>query len=404
MKHLHPLGIAILLSLGLTGLPGVSAQSTLEEYQKRQAVAAQALEKEIRDAVKEAKRLLNDGPAALKLLEEAKAKLDKAEFFQIAKKAELSNLLKDAIHLARNPHLAMEKSPADRLPPTPKEVEDLIKAEINAILELQKQGRTAEAAALTEKLIAAHPTLLVPQQTRATLTQGQAVADEKRAREARGQGNLSAMNSVEKSATPMGGDIQYPPDFLEKMRKRKERYEAQLKPTSKREKELLRWLNTPITAAIGLKDQPFEQALKFIEQELGQGLMLNKRTLDELRIDYSTPVSLTVPRGSSRGAVLTALLEQLGMTYIIKNEQITILSKEEASRTLVTRVIPVDSLVGGVASNMTPDQLIRYIEDTIAPESWKRNDGQGTISYFPGARVLIIRNSAAVISILEKGL
>ena len=67
---------------------------------------------------------------------------------------------------------------------------------------------------------------------------------------------------------------------------------------------------------------PLQQAQTLIEQELGMGLNINKRTLDELRIDYSTPVTVIVPRSASRRAVLTALLDQLGMTFLIKNEMI----------------------------------------------------------------------------------
>ena len=61
------------------------------------------------------------------------------------------------------------------------------------------------------------------------------------------------------------------------------------------------------------------------------------------------------------------------------------MSKEEASRTLVTRVFPVDGLIGGPVGNPSAEGMIKFIESSIEPESWKSGGGQGTINYYPGA-------------------
>ena len=39
-------------------------------------------------------------------------------------------------------------------------------------------------------------------------------------------------------------------------------------------------------------------------------------------------------------------------------------------------------------------QLIDIIQSVIAPGSWDVNGGQGSIKFFPGLNVLIIRNTA----------
>lgn len=397
---------SLLCAAALVSAPGRAraADDQLAEYQKRQKVAAQALEQDLRDAVRKAQELKDDAPAALKLLEAALAKVQGDSTMDIAKRAEIRNLIEGAIKDAKNPKRHERPSLLDRLPPSPREQDEKIKAEIDAILKLQKEGKTGEAQALTDQLVSAHPSLIAAEQTKTVVGRDAAVKSDREVREGKGRAFEGQMASVNKSSNPGLGDYQLDPVALARAKEREKKLLEKLNPRTAREKDLLKWLASAIANPISFKDLPLEQALKILENELGTGLVINKRTLDELRLDYSTPVTVNVPRGASRRAVLNAFLEQLGMTYMIRNESIALLSKEEASKTLVTRVILVDSLVGGLASGLTGDALVKFIEDQVEPDSWKRNGGSGTITFYPGSRVLIIRNTSEVISRLEKGL
>lgn len=390
--------LASLLSLGAAL---VRADDQLEERQKRQKIAAQALEQDIKSAVDEAKRLKNDPAKAVKVLEEALAKLQPDDPLEITKRAELRVLIEGTIKEIKSPK---QEKPSflDRLPPTSAEVDKKVKAEFETILRLQKEGRSAEAQALTNKLMVEHPGVVSFELTKNTLAMSDTVRDDKASVNAKNKGSNDQMASLQKSATPISGDIQYDPKVWATAQGRKDKLEQQMNPRTALERKLIALLAQRTRVPISFKDLPLDKALDYIQSELGITLIIRKGTLDELRLDSSRTVSVTAAAGTSKNNVLEAMLSDLGLTIIIKNEQIMAVSKEEAANTLVTRVIPVDTLIGGAGGALTPDQLIKTLEDLTGPDNWKRNGGPGTITYYPAARVLIVRNTSPVISILEK--
>jgi hypothetical protein len=391
--------ILCMTALGGMGAAIVRADDQLEERRARQKVAAQALEQDIRAAVEEARRLKGDSAQALKILEEALAKLKPDDPLDIAKRAELRVLIEGTIKDVKNP--PQRPSFLDRLPPTSAEVDKKISAEIETILKLQKEGRSAEAQALANKLVSEHPSIVAVELTKNTVSTKDSVDADRAASDAKSRGFVDQMSSIDKAATPIKGDIEYDPERWKNAQKRAEKLRDKIVPRTAMEKQLIAVLNQRLTQPISFKDVPLDQVLSFLANELKINVTIRKGTLDELRLNNSTPVSATVPAGTTKNNALDAILGGLGLTIIIKNEQIMAVSAEEAANTLVTRIIPVDGLVGGPLGG-TPEQVIKFIEEQTGPDNWKSNGGPGTIVYYPNARVLIVRNTASVISILEK--
>ncbi len=374
----------------------IRADDRLEEARRREAVAAQALEREILDQIALAGQL--ESKKGIELLNKLKEKLAaEGAILGIVKKIDLQQKIESKIKEINEPK---KQSIVGQLPPSKREQDEAIKALFDKIIDLQNKGQLAEAQQLTNKLISSHPELVQPELNRVSSATAQSVKDYDQIKKDQAAGSLGALNEIDKSATPMSGNISYPPDWKKRMDERTKRLAQKLNPLTDTERMLLRLLNDKTKEPIYLKDVPFEQALKIIEKEMGVGLLLRKSTLDEMRITYDQLVTVNVFKGATKRTLLAALTEQLGLTYIVKNQQIEIVSKERASTELVTRVFPVDGMFGNTSTN-TPDMLMNYIMDNVEPQSWKKNGGQGTITYYAPANCFIIRNSSEVINSLS---
>ena len=85
---------------------------------------------------------------------------------EIAKRAELLRAGRRHDQGREEPQEERKAQPAGPLPPSKSEQDAKLKAEIEAILRLQKEGKTAEAQQLTGKLVAENPALLPVEQTK----------------------------------------------------------------------------------------------------------------------------------------------------------------------------------------------------------------------------------------------
>ena len=104
--------------------------------------------------------------------------------------------------------------------------------------------------------------------------------------------------------------------------------------------------------------------------------------------------------------VLHKVLADLGLTYIIRNEAIQVVSPAMAKQMMVTKTYYIrDLLPGGWGffSAVQAAQLIDMIQSTVEPQSWKANGGDGTIVYDPITRALVVRQNAEFHSVLSSG-
>jgi hypothetical protein len=107
------------------------------------------------------------------------------------------------------------------------------------------------------------------------------------------------------------------------------------------------------------------------------------------------------------------MLQQQGLTYIIRDNIIQVVSIEEASKVLVTRAYDVRDLVGagGPFNTLTvwgpyadaqqtyvnAQMLIEAIEKSVDPNCWKdTGKGAGTISFHYPTMTLIVRAPSEV--------
>ena len=148
-----------------------------------------------------------------------------------------------------------------------------------------------------------------------------------------------------------------------------------------------------------------------------QPIILDKTTMQDAGIESSTPT--TVSPGypvSARMALKTALANH-GLTYVIKDNMIQVVTRDKAASMMETRVYYIGDLVtplgGGFSGvpgraavpNVDPDQvkrnvdqLIKQIKESIDPPSWKGggSDGKGEVTYHSASMALIVKASAEV--------
>jgi hypothetical protein len=227
---------------------------------------------------------------------------------------------------------------------------------------------------------------------------GKLVADARGDRRTTADRFRGAMGSVARSASGPTGDYTLPPDWLKKLKRT-----AGAKLTAK-EKAVLTALSKMI--GVDLKDNTFGEVIEYLEKVTGQSFAIDRPALKEAGVDDSgTTISLRM-RGTTR-SVLKRILADVGLAYVIKNEQIQITSLARAREMTTTRVYDVADIVcrpinpGRVFFTLADvllngQALVTMITQTIEPQSWQVNnpDAAGSITFDPVRRALIVKQTA----------
>jgi hypothetical protein len=210
------------------------------------------------------------------------------------------------------------------------------------------------------------------------------------------------------SSLPAIRDMEFPKDW-EKKKKRLETVELTAK-----EKKIMEALDKPIT--VGFNERPLEEALQDLSNLFDQPLLLDKKSLEDLLVDLKKGVSLNV-KGVSGRTVLRSILASQGLTFIVKDETIQIVTVEKAKTQLATRVYYLGDIVTGVGLfgdfrfgpflNLAQQQEnVRLVTETITksidPMSWKENGGPGSVTFHAPSMSLIVRASTEVHFTLSK--
>jgi uncharacterized protein YggL (DUF469 family) len=98
-------------------------------------------------------------------------------------------------------------------------------------------------------------------------------------------------------------------------------------------------------------------------------------------------------RGVNLKQVLRATLDEQGLTYVVRFDQLTITTKAAAETMVRTRVYPVHDLVLIPADSSTVqanvESLIEVITSSVSPETWRESGGtQGDYKHFEGNGVI----------------
>jgi hypothetical protein len=230
---------------------------------------------------------------------------------------------------------------------------------------------------------------------------GDNLDEDKRIKREKEKGFTSVSRDVDKSSIPTARTVTFDPKIWARVVKRK------TVNLTKKELAILKILNSVIS--VDFKSEKFEAVIDYLMDKTGQVILLDKESLKEKEIDYETPVTLKVNKISVR-ALLRKILNDLGLTYIIKDEAIQVTTLEKAKKLMVVRSYPVGDLVTAnldprlppalkaLAMQQAANQVIELIKQMVEPESWAGSEtgGTGTIVFNPLTLTITVKQSAEV--------
>ena len=159
-------------------------------------------------------------------------------------------------------------------------------------------------------------------------------------------------------------------------------------------------------AAVELQDAPLNAALDYIADLYRIPIVIDTNALDDFGIGTDVPITFEMKRLPLRNT-LRILLDQLDLTFVVRDEVLLITSTEEAEAMLQTVVYPVGDLVTPVdLANLAHheqyldaetsaywldfDSLIDTITTSVGPASWDAVGGPSSIEtlYTPTALLI----------------
>lgn len=393
----------------------------IADARARQKVADQKAEAEVLAAIADAERVARTNPAkALQLLKGAQGNIDLAAAISPEARQTLTGLLQGKINQLQgkgNPAAPGAKAdPAgDAAKAGQKQVFDNYVAEVKAVregLDLIARYRAASRNPEADKIVADLTARYPNNPAVIALTQKDAVGDRlaesKQLADMMDKRVVLALNDVARSSIPPKGDIEFPADW--KKRDHRKNTGPELSP---KEKSLLAALDKPVT--VNFANKPLEEILQELSNMMDQPLVIDARSLNDLGINLKAPTSLDA-KGVSARTVLRQVLAGQGLTFVVKDEVIQVLTVEKARDTLTTRVYYLGDLVNGVgpfAGSLTWGPFVDFqqtqanvklimdsITGSIDPLCWKEKGGPCTITFHFPSMSIIVRQSAEVHAVL----
>ncbi|HEX4607085.1 MAG TPA: STN domain-containing protein [Urbifossiella sp.] len=415
MTHVR---FAAALAAVLAGLAAASAQPPfdgLEAARARQQLADQKATSVVQTALVDADRLARTNPPlAAQQIRSALASIEQLAV-SVDTRRTLTNALQAKLAVvegrpAGNPGprpdpatagvKAAQSASFDALQTEVREVHD----GVETIARLRGQNRYADADQIAASLARRYPN------NPAVLSLGQkdnfaaALADSRAFADMQGKRIVMAQNDLMRSSFPAKGDIEFPADWTTRAGKRTN----EIKLTDK-EKTLIAALNKPVT--LTLKDQPLEYALQELSTQMDEKLLIDQKSLRDLDIDLKRPVSLD-GRGVSARTALRQVLATHGLTFVVKDEVIQIVTVERSRDMLVTRVYYLGDLIQGVGpfggalkwgplldfqqTQENAKLIVDSIQTSVDPLAWHGKGGAGTVTFHFPSMSLIVRAPSEV--------
>ncbi|HJZ58251.1 MAG TPA: hypothetical protein VKE74_25135, partial [Gemmataceae bacterium] len=388
---------------GTRPAPQPAPADVLAEAKARQKIADQKAEAEVLAAIIDADKLARTNPTkAVQQLRAAQSNLDLSAAISPEARKSLTTLLQAKINAinATGPAVA----PGPRMDPNAAAVRSARKAELdqmvtevkevreglNDIAKLRAAGRDSEADAIARRLTAKYPNnpsviFLGRKDATADL-----VADNRLFAAEQSDRVNKAFMAVDRSSLPATGDVEFPKDWPAKSQRRLQQNQLQL---TEKEKKIISALDKPVT--VDFNSRPLEEALQDLSTQLDQPLAIDTKSLNDLNVDLQKKVNFQA-RGVSGRTALRQVLATQGLTFVVKDEMIQVVTVEKARDMLVTRVYYLGDVVQGVgpfSGSLTWGPYLDYqqtmanvqvltdsIQDSIDPLSWKKNGGPSTVT------------------------
>ena len=408
---------AVVAAAGFIAAAVAAPPDPIDVAKARQQIADQKAQAEVLDTIKTADLFARTNPAkAAQLLRAAQTNIDLAAGISGGTRKQLTTLLNAKIVALGGRPLplplpgprndpktaelkAAQKDAVERYAAEMKEVREGVDLIQKHQLAGQLNSANAEIARLT-KAYPNNPAVIVLGQTDSIKSR---VADAQAFAKLQNERMFAVQKGIMESSLPAVRDVEFPKDWKEKTARRLKTVEL-----SDKEKKIIEALDKPVS--VSFADRPLEEALQDLSNKLDQPLLIDKRSLEDFGVDLKRGATLDA-KGLSGRTVLRSILATQGLTFVVKDEAIQILTVERAKSLLTTRVYYLGDLVQGVGPfggiqwgpflNMqqtlaNAQVLADTITKSIDPLSWKEAGGPGTVTFHVPSMSLIVRASSEV--------
>ncbi|MFA6187153.1 MAG: hypothetical protein WC770_08090, partial [Phycisphaerae bacterium] len=305
---------------------------------------------------------------------------------------------------------SQEKLRAQQAADRQKRIQDLL----THAAEYQEQQRYQEALAQVETLLVIDPTNREALRTQATLEDIINLRRQLEIKKEMGKEEEKLFVDNQESMIPHAGLMTYPKNWQDIAAKRKPKTITGL---SAADAAVYKLLETPVDLSSLTPDTPFSDAIELIKNSVEPPLKIVVRWKDleeNAYIERDTVISMQGLSGIPVGKGLKELLDSVsgGVTkidYVVDDGIITVATKESLPNKLVTHAYDITELIGTPANysadlstqedartsqstnTTSADQLeqertdnagtiIQMIQETVAPNTWLINGGEGTIN------------------------
>jgi hypothetical protein len=403
---------AVVLAAGLLGGSAPGQDSPLDRARALRQVADQKAAADVQNRIEEAERLAKLDPAkAVRRLKDTIRSLDISAEISSERRVELVRQLEAKIAAIEgrpvlDPKAQLTKEAARKALEAAMAEAKEVREGVAEIEKLHTLNQPAEANKKVAELAQKYPDNPSVLFLTGQMSYGDKLAMAKELAREQGERFVYAMNDVQRSALPPRGDIEFPKDWAEKTERRRKMFEVQLSPE---EESILQALETKIGQGL---DAPFEETVQHLSNLIDKPIYLDKKSLEEAGLDMQRPASM--PGGVTARTALRAVLQSQGLTYIVKDKVIQVVTLERARETLVTRAYylgDVISMAGPFGGAVTWGPLIDFqstmqnakliidsIMASIDPLVWNTptNRGPASIIFHAPSMSLIVRAPAEV--------
>lgn len=341
-----------------------SGGSLLDQVEQERRVMVEILQKEVENAVIDARRMMSTAPdAAIQDLKLSLESVRLAPDVEASKRSELVSKLQAALKEAR--YQASLKDELDRLREeelaavreqkflNDRLARDLEKKKqlMNRFEALMDERRYLEALEVADIVEEVDPGNVVPRSASLNAQLKRAHYLQQVARAARWKGFFETIYQVELSHIPFPDNppIVYPdPEVWQDLTNRRKKYASvDLSSSSESEERIQSALQQQLKAPLEFDQLPLNEILNIIQEEYDIPIIIDSAALEEVIVSPDTEIDVNIRNVSLRSA-LNLMFKQPGvedLTYVIDEEVLLITSKDRADSTLKVKVYPVADLV-----------------------------------------------------------
>lgn len=141
-------------------------------------------------------------------------------------------------------------------------------------------------------------------------------------------------------------------------------------------------------------ETPLRDVVAQVCDRLTFPVAIDVKAFEDAGIDCEMPITFRAVSTSLRSR-LRSILDDIDLTWLIRDERLLITTKEKAADNLVTRLYPLPFGYGIDSTPVDFQSLVDVLHSTVQPQSWDVQGGPGSIRPMEDPQVLFVSQTEA---------